>query len=294
MQSDAVNQGKAYGPTWRQVARQARTPRMLGFLLLFLVAAAACGWLGAWQLDRAFERSRLAAAQAEAEELAAGPVPLAEVLAPQQGLAGELVGRLVSVTGTFDAGGQMLVTGKQHDGVDGTWVVLPLLVQQADGEPARLAVVRGWLPLGEAVPKVLEVPAGPVTVAGFLGPAEAAGTLGEDASGLRTTTAVSPAQLVNLWGGPIFSAHLVLVLVEGVSDDTAAAMTGMASVPRPVVGGGGLNLQNLLYAAQWWIFGLFAVLLWLRMVRDAARDVHEAQVAELAAPDQPEVTPEPQ
>ena len=35
--------------------------------------------------------------------------------------------------------------------------------------------------------------------------------------------------------------------------------------------GAGLNIQNLAYAAQWWIFGAFAVLLWLRLVRDEAR-----------------------
>ena len=39
----------------------------------------------------------------------------------------------------------------------------------------------------------------------------------------------------------------------------------------PTAPGAGLNIQNLAYAAQWWIFGAFAVILWLRLVRDEAR-----------------------
>ncbi|WP_448631831.1 hypothetical protein [Cellulomonas soli] len=38
----------------------------------------------------------------------------------------------------------------------------------------------------------------------------------------------------------------------------------------PAGDAGGLNIQNLAYAAQWWIFGAFAVGLWLRLVRDEA------------------------
>ncbi|WP_230685068.1 hypothetical protein [Cellulomonas sp. JZ18] len=38
----------------------------------------------------------------------------------------------------------------------------------------------------------------------------------------------------------------------------------------PTRAGTGLNVQNLAYAAQWWIFGLFAVGLWWRLVRDEA------------------------
>ena len=45
----------------------------------------------------------------------------------------------------------------------------------------------------------------------------------------------------------------------------------MALLDPPTKPGAGLNIQNLAYAAQWWIFGAFAVLLWLRLVRDEAR-----------------------
>ena len=45
----------------------------------------------------------------------------------------------------------------------------------------------------------------------------------------------------------------------------------MVLLDPPTKPGSGLNIQNLAYAAQWWIFGAFAVLLWLRLVRDEAR-----------------------
>ena len=51
----------------------------------------------------------------------------------------------------------------------------------------------------------------------------------------------------------------------------AMADGGPAQLPRPTIEGGtGLNLQNLFYALQWWVFGGFAVLLWVRLVRDEA------------------------
>nr|BFF18892.1 hypothetical protein GCM10025730_24130 [Promicromonospora thailandica] len=43
----------------------------------------------------------------------------------------------------------------------------------------------------------------------------------------------------------------------------------MVALPRPTIDGGtGANLQNIFYALQWWVFGGFAVLLWVRLVRD--------------------------
>jgi len=79
--------------------------------------------------------------------------------------------------------------------------------------------------------------------------------------------AISPAELVNLWGGPIYSGYLVLA---DARPDQESAITLLE--PPTTGGGGGLNLQNLAYALQWWIFGVFAVALWGRMVRDETHD----------------------
>lgn len=41
----------------------------------------------------------------------------------------------------------------------------------------------------------------------------------------------------------------------------------------------GINWRNASYAAQWWVFALFALWLWWRMVRDAHRQDHPAPAA---------------
>jgi hypothetical protein len=39
-------------------------------------------------------------------------------------------------------------------------------------------------------------------------------------------------------------------------------------LPPPTRSGTGLNIQNLGYAAQWFVFGGFAVFLWVRLLKD--------------------------
>jgi len=248
------------GPTWDGApvpyAQVARSPRMIGLLLLFLAVAAGCGLLGAWQLDRARED-----APADAEVPVA--LPLGDVLAPQEPFRGDLVGRPVVVEGTFGAD-QVAVTGRLLDGVPGRWAVAPFTVSDTG---AVLVVVRGWAPEGGALP---EVPDGVVTLRGRLEAGEAATS--------SEITSVSPAQLVNRWGGPIYSGFLV--------QDTPPP--GLEPIPAPAPAQG-WDLQNLAYAAQWWIFGGAAVLLWLRMVRDEARDRAAAAAVDGPAVDGPAV-----
>jgi len=233
-------------------------------LVLLLAAATVCGLLGAWQLDRAQVRGHRAQAQHEAELAAADPVPLGDELAPQTPFRGELVARKVVVTGAYEPDGQVLVGGRVHDGAQGYLVLTPLRVSDAGGahgaaaSGAVLPVVRGWV----ASPDDVDVPpAGRVAVVGYLQASEQSGGGVTDGR----ADAISSAELVGAWGGPIYTGYLVLV----ASDPTQAG--GLALLDPPTTPGAGLNVQNLAYAAQWWIFGGFAVLLWLRMVRDEAR-----------------------
>ena len=227
--------------------RTARGPRMIGLLVLLLAIAAVCGRLGVWQLDRAQQR---------AAQTPGGPpavVGLADVLEPQATFSGDLAGRPVTVRGTF-ADDDVLVTDRDLDGVRGVLVVSPLVVEKTG---AVLAVVRGWAADAAQAAQV-PAPDGVAEVRGRLEPGEAARSVDGE------ITAVSPAQLVNRWGGPMYSGYLVL---EAVSP---AQEPGLALVPAPEPAAG-FDLQNLAYAVQWWLFGGFAVLLWLRMVRDEAR-----------------------
>ncbi|GAB4084299.1 hypothetical protein GCM10028784_09290 [Myceligenerans cantabricum] len=250
---------------------------MIVLLLVFLLAAGGCGWLGKWQLDRAFERAELAAEQEAREQADAGPAGLGEVLKPQVSFPGELVGRQVEVTGEFEAGRQLLVSGRAGPGGEvGYLVVAPLRVSddgtggeswaELSGAPV-LAVVRGWVAEPAAAD---EPPPGRVTLTGWLQVGEAASEAGavdaatvsaEDggSSAWPVVGGIALGSLVQEWGGPIYSAYAV---------DTEA--TGaVEQLPRPMIEGGtGVNLQNAFYALQWWVFGGFAVALWVRLVRD--------------------------
>ena len=256
--------------------RAAVTPRMLGMLVLLLVAAAVCARLGVWQLDRAQVRGAAAEQRREAALTTAAPVPLDQVLAPQTAFTGALVGRKVQVSGTYDAAQQLLVTGRAVDGRHGSLVLTPLHVGTAQGQ-AVLAVVRGFVPDGATDAAVAPAPPpGPVSVVGYLQSGEAPGAGVVDGR----TEAISPAELVGVWGGPTWTGYLVLA-----SSDPAQG-SDPTPLPPPTRHGTGLNVQNLSYAAQWWIFGGFALLLWWRMVRDEARgnpfDDERGEPAEVA------------
>ncbi len=232
---------------------------MLVLLVILLSAAAVCARLGVWQLDRAVQRGETEAAQAAVEAARAEPEPLTEVLAPQTSFPSDLVAHTVTAAGVFEPG-QLLVPGRVRDGVEGVLVLTPLRVG-ATG--AVLPVVRGWVP-DLAAGAGLAAPSGSVEVAGYLQLGEAAGQGGMPDGQID---AISPAELVNVWTGPIYSGYLV-------ASDVAPAQAGPIELltPPTAPGGGGLNLQNLAYALQWWIFGGFAVLLWGRMVRDETQD----------------------
>lgn len=237
---------------WRVATR----PRMLGLLAVLLAAAVACGLLGAWQLDRARQRGETAQLARQRELSAADPVPLSDVLAPQTAFPGDLVGRKVSVTGSYEPAGQLLVTGRARDGVTGSLVLTPLRVGSGPGA-AVLPVVRGWLPTGVAPD---EPPTGTVSIVGYL---QAGESVGSGISG-TTTDAISPAELLHVWTGPIWSGYLVLASSEP-ADPSGPALLGP---PTPTQTGP--NLQNVLYALEWFVFAGFAVFLWWRTVLDEA------------------------
>ncbi|MEV0951813.1 SURF1 family protein [Promicromonospora sp. NPDC050249] len=253
--------------TFLQVARQ---PRMIGLLLVFVLAALVCGRLGAWQLDRAYERAELAAQQQAAEAVAAGPSWLGDVLAPQESFPGELVGREVRVAGEFEGSGSLLVPGRVLEGHTGYLVLTPFRVTDDGTDGASwaglsgapvLAVVQGWV-AAPADAETLTLPEDEVTLTGWL-------QVGESTSGSAAvvdgqTEQIALSALVNEWGGPIYTGYLVANGGPGSPESG-----GVAALPRPTIdGGSGANLQNVFYALQWWVFGGFAVLLWIRLVRD--------------------------
>lgn len=236
--------------------RTALKPRWLALLVVVLLAASGMAWLGQWQLDRARERS----AAAERARLPKDPVGLGGVLKARETFPGTAVDELVVATGRWDPAHQVLVAGRALEGADGFWVLTPLRL--ADG--SAVAVVRGWV-TGPDDPAATAAPAGgEVRVTGRLRPSEP--PVEHDpgvGSGLPAgqVERVAVPVLIQQWPYPLLTGYVV----------ATAASPADPAPPRPVPAepqGGGLALQNLSYALQWWLFAGCGLFLWGRLVRD--------------------------
>lgn len=220
-------------------------------LLALLLAGAATG-LGLWQLE-AWRAARAAEAR-DLTELA--PVPLAEVMGPDDTYPGDQVGRPVEVTGRWLAEGTFHVSGREQDGSEGYWVVTPLQVRDTD---AAIPVVRGW---AEEIP--VAEPSGPASVEGWLQPPEGRTDVTDDdldddvVPQLRVADAIQRVD-VDLW-----SAYVV------VDADRSPVGTGLAPADLTQLPEADRTtaLRNLLYALEWWVFAAFALYVGWRHVRD--------------------------
>lgn len=236
---------------------------MLGLLLFFLLAAFVCGRLGIWQLDKSLQRERLAEKQSQQEAEQPEVQALTDVLAPQSTFRGELVGAKVQVSGQFLAAKQLQVVERKVNDRVGYLTVNAL---QLSDSGVIIPVVLGW----QATPEPVNLPTDTtLSIEGYLQASEAT-TEKTFAYEAPLTDAISTAALVNQWGGPTFGAYLVYVATDATVD---ASLSSLTLLPRPVIDSGqDHGLRNLLYALQWWVFGAFAILLWVRTVSDAARD----------------------
>ena len=237
--------------------RTALKPRWLALLAAVLVAAAVMARLGEWQLDRARqkgEQDRIRTAQAHP------PVPLSSLVTARTAVPESAADRRVSVQGTWDGSRQLLVPGRRLGDATGLWVLTPLRLPDGSGVP----IVRGWVPdAGSPAADPRSLPTGRVDVTGVLQPTEDVTELNPgDASDV-------PAGEVALAAAPLLVQHWSYPLVTGYVVQTAAspaATPALAAVP-PSTGSGGLALQNLSYAFQWWLFSAFGIFFWWRIVR---------------------------
>jgi surfeit locus 1 family protein len=225
-------------------------PRYWGAHLLALVLVGCAVVLGLWQYG-AWQDHRAAEATDRTD---AAAVPLAEVIGPDDPFPGNRVGQPVVVAGTWVPSGTVFVSGREQDGVDGYWVVTPLAVGGPD-EPA-LPVVRGWVTDPAQAPAA---PAGSVEVRAWLQPTEGTGQVDDDPSDdvlpqLRT------ADVIQHVDQDLYGAY-------GVAQEPEQGL-GPATLEQLPDAGTFTGIRNLLYAVEWWFFGLFAAFIWWRWVRD--------------------------
>lgn len=234
--------------------------------------------LGLWQMD-----SWQAQRDAQARDLTLrAPVPLAELMGPDDPFPAAEVGQPVLVTGTWVPEGTVYVTDRTQDGVDGSWAVTPVAVGGETDAPALL-VVRGFLDDPEPDPATApEPPAGEAEILAWLQPAEGTGATDPDPSDdllpqLRLADAIQHVEQ------DLYSGYAVAIGPDAVREAVDAGATGWPEADASVEAVDGLSqatldalpksdqstgLRNLLYAVEWWMFAAFAVYIWWRYVRD--------------------------
>ena len=267
-----------------------RTRRGIGLLAFATVMAIGCVLLGLWQLDRYEQRAERNDAVREA--LAADPVPLETLVATagsaESSAAGSADGspvdqgvewRAVTVRGTYDDAGTVTLRLRPIEGQSGVHVLTPLITE--DG--TTVLVDRGFLTTTTRDTEAVDVPpaaSGTVEVVGRARLSE-----GVAAAGLDPDSAPPSIRFVNLddleqvgvlggsdTAGDTTSASgaagggVAPVWLERV-DQSPAEDPALAAIPAPTLSSG----TSLIYAVQWFIFGVIAVVGYVLLVRREAR-----------------------
>jgi surfeit locus 1 family protein len=242
-------------------------PRLWGAHLLALVLVGAATTLGLWQYD-AWQAHR----HAQAADLTdAAPMPLADVMGPDDPFPGNRIGQPVTVSGTWVPGGTVYVSGRQHEGTDGYWVVTPLAV--GDAGRAALPVVRGWVTDLDDVP---EPPTGSAELDAWLQPPEGTGVTDDD-PGDDVLPQLRIADVIQHVDQDLYGAY-------GVAERPGDGLEAASLEQLPEVGAF-TGIRNLLYAIEWWFFGLFAAFIWWRWVTETT--------AVVIRDEEPEPSPQP-
>ena len=238
---------------------------MWGGHLLAIAAVAVAVGLGVWQLQ-GWQAKR----EAESVDLTRlAPVPLTDVMGPDDPFPGDAVGRPVTLTGQWVPEGTVYVEGKEHDGRSGVWVVTPVAVGGSPDDPALL-VVRGWAPDVDGAPSP---PSGCTTGTVWLQPPDGTGETDPDPSD-DVLPQVRIADAIQHVDQDLYGAYGVL---DPDADHDNAGDGGLepADLEQLPESSNFTALRNFLYAIEWWFFAAFAVFVWWRWVRDETRPATE-------------------
>ena len=234
-------------------------PRLWGAHLLALVLVGIAVALGLWQYA-AWQAHR----DAEATDLThAEPEPLVDLMGPDDPFPGNKVGQPVGVQGTWIPSGTVYVSGREHEGRDGYWVVTPLAIGGPDA-PA-LPVVRGWVPDADGAP---QPPAGRADLVAWLQPPEGTGQVDDDPRD-DVLPQVRIADVIQHVDQDLYGAY-------GVAREPGPGLEPATLEQLPEVGAF-TGIRNLLYAIEWWFFGAFAAFIWWRWVSEATQEPEDAE-----------------
>lgn len=234
--------------------RRLLTRRWLTWLLIAIVWAVACVFLGRWQWHR-YEAKSLSQHQLS-DNYNAKPVGVTSILPHKDStLSPDDTWRQVKLVGRYEPAKKLLVRNRPNDGTFGYELVIPF--RQTDGP--TVLVDRGWLDNGRtaaAPTSVPPTPSGTVTVIGWLKPGERATDnkrVPGQVSSINLDTIATLTKDDLLTGG--------YVLSRSEKPAPAATKHGLAPLPKPAPGTyAGINFS---YALQWWAAAIGGILLML-------------------------------
>ncbi|MGO4384311.1 SURF1 family protein [Specibacter sp. RAF43] len=250
--------------------KTALKPRWIAALVFALAAAAVFVLLSQWQFSRSLHKDVAPPAVTEKVQ------PLLATLQPGQPLLGNAEGQLVTMSGHFDAGKQVIVRSRVEAGNVGYWVVTAFVVDGApklSGAAATdrvvIPVARGWIadPAHATAP-----PAGTLTVQGRLLNSEGPVLVKDPPP--DQVGALSSAELTNRWKTTTYAAFVVSSheVANGVERGAGTGTGDLLPITITATDQNSkVNWLNIFYSIEWVVFAGFAVFLWGRLVADDYR-----------------------
>jgi cytochrome oxidase assembly protein ShyY1 len=236
------------------------TKRWMGYLALTVVFAIVSSFFGLWQWDR---RGQAVAAITVLEanwDREPAELGSAEGLSPSRDQWTPVL-----IRGEYEPQDQMLVRTRPRGGQVGFEVLVPLRSETG----LTVVVNRGWIPTGESTDfpdLVPEAPTGEVSVVARIKPGEP--TLGGRGAPEGQLPSIDLAAMEEALGYDLETEFFLLL-------DSETPKSAVAPLPglRPVLDEG----PHLSYTLQWFVFALLAVIAFVALLRQEARQ--EAGIA---------------
>ncbi|MGA8788937.1 MAG: SURF1 family protein [Paenarthrobacter sp.] len=252
--------------------KTALKPRWIAGLVFALLLSGVFVLLSQWQLSRSAQHEPPAPSSIEEAK------PLVDVLKPGQFFPGSVSDQMVTATGSYDPGKQVLVEGRLYNNQKGFWIVsafavnnAPTLTGVAASPQTWIPVARGWVAdAAQAGPP----PSGIITLTGRLIPSEA--PVPNVDAGPGRASAVSAAELINMWEVSSYPGFVAATseVSGGVTIPLGDDVKALNIPPQPPAEQ--VNWLNLFYAVEWVVFAGFSIFIWWRLVKDDyRRDLEE-------------------
>lgn len=247
--------------------------KWMGYLLLAAIFAAACVFLGRWQMDRRAET--LAEINRVLTNYSATPISFDQARDEFAALDPDKEWTQVELKGSYDVDGQRIVRNRPLNGQPGYDVVVPFKLDSGE----TVVIDRGWLPIGNKNPgspdSIPAPPSGHVTAIVRLKHGEP-----------QLDRGAPEGQLASI-DLPTYAEQLGYPVLTGAYGQLASESPAPADKPFPFPKPATEEGTHLSYSLQWFAFG---VLMFVgfgyaarQQARNAAIDAEDEENDELSS-----------